>query len=912
VRQEGAAAVDVHEAAGGGGTGRVDPAVAKPPPRYQFGSLQRSLPLAPSTSSQSGSQALPTVQAAPALPHSEPTSSSSSSSSSLPAAQTRDTPAPASPASAISLPPPASPGAPPSWPSWTPPHPRPHMRDLTGRLHRLVPRLEDCAKGMALATRPGHAWALVPPVLCVDTGTVGGEFWDCEDLVRWVAVAWAGWLWHCVTRTVPKRPDVVRLLPAVHLDWKRTQHCRVFTRIPHPRSLRLDYVPDGASEVLGEALQRHVLAELETLRVVDCERAALQAVAAAAVRAGPLPLLRSFHYSGRCAGPVLEMLCKKDQFRGLRELRFYGYAESGHESMDMFGAALAQLPSLRQLSVNAFPPRGLLSLFAAIESVGALKELRTLVLGAVVKESRASLCEAINKPGSLPALQELRFRTPAFDVFPWLSCIRPGALPALRTLEFVWDVPYADIIPEDIPDDIPGSAARFPLLHTLVLNSVNCQSPHGMRWLGEAIASPGSLPSLRTLDLSRSVVDAESMAAFCAAITTHHVGHLPMTKLVLGDYFRFGSDLPACMRALSGVLASGALARLEVLDLGSSGTVDIEGTRPLCLALEAPAALPVLRELYVPWMTFDGEDMRCLCESLGKPSTIPTLQRLWIGNHGDSRQTVPGMRCLGASIAVPGAFPSLTALDLPRADLRDEGMQRLCEALGKANAMPMLRTLRFHNNSLQGPDFRWLGEAIGAPGALRSLRSLTLRGCYGGGDEAMRWLGAGLEVAGAVPSLETLDVTDCSIGSEGLRHLCRALGKADALPSLRTLKLAENKLEEEDLRWLGEAIGAPGALARLEELDLECTGLGTPGIRWLCSGILVPGALPSIRKINIARTCEPGEAVDVLTEAMSRADVVPTLQMLAMFDCVTNAYMESWGLWGIVQARPMLRLSERW
>jgi hypothetical protein len=116
--------VDVHQAAGGGGTGRVDPADATPPPRYQFGSLQRSLPLAPSTSSQSGSQALPTVQAAPALPHPEPTLSSSSSSSPLPGAQMRDTPAPASPASAD---PPPSPASAPSSPSWTPPR-RPRGR----------------------------------------------------------------------------------------------------------------------------------------------------------------------------------------------------------------------------------------------------------------------------------------------------------------------------------------------------------------------------------------------------------------------------------------------------------------------------------------------------------------------------------------------------------------------------------------------------------------------------------------------------------------------------------------------------------------------------------------------------------------------------------------------------------------
>jgi hypothetical protein len=102
----------------------------------------------------------------------------------------------------------------PMWPTWEPPSARASLPEPSGALRRLVPKLEDCARRMAVSNRPQSARDLVPGVVCADTDTAASAFWDCEDLVWWVTSKWSvpdNMQAYC------RRPDVTRLTRLVLL-----------------------------------------------------------------------------------------------------------------------------------------------------------------------------------------------------------------------------------------------------------------------------------------------------------------------------------------------------------------------------------------------------------------------------------------------------------------------------------------------------------------------------------------------------------------------------------------------------------------------------------------------------------------------------------------------------------------------
>ncbi|CAK0841104.1 unnamed protein product [Prorocentrum cordatum] len=127
------------------------------------------------------------------------------------------------------------------------------------------------------------------------------------------------------------------------------------------------------------------------------------------------------------------------------------------------------------------------------------------------------------------------------------------------------------------------------------------------------------------------------------------------------------------VRQLAVVLASGALPRLQALDLFGNRVGD-EGAAALAAALRAPGALPSLQVLNLTNNRVGDEGAAALAAALRAPGALPSLQVL---DLGDNRVGAEGAAVLAAALRAPGALPRLQLLHLGGNRVGDEGAAAL-------------------------------------------------------------------------------------------------------------------------------------------------------------------------------------------------------------------------------------------
>ncbi|KAK1335381.1 hypothetical protein QTO34_003167 [Cnephaeus nilssonii] len=246
----------------------------------------------------------------------------------------------------------------------------------------------------------------------------------------------------------------------------------------------------------------------------------------------------------------------------------------------------------------------------------------------------------------------------------------------------------------------------------------------------------------------------------------------------------------------------------------------------------------------------------------------------------------------GALSSVLRSLPSLRELDLSYNQLRDAGLQLLCEGL--LDPQCHIERLQVEYSNLTAASCEALASVLRAKRELKELGGcgLTTANCadlcgivaakaslselqLGNnklGDAGIAELCPGLLSPGS--RLKTL-LWECDITASGCKDLCRVLR---AKESLKELSVAGNEVGDEGVRLLCESLQEPSCqleslmkscsltaaccphvsamLARnrsLQELQLSNNKLGDAGMEVLCQGLDQPGA--TLRMLSLG-DCE--------------------------------------------------------
>jgi Leucine Rich repeat len=649
---------------------------------------------------------------------------------------------------------------------------------------RLVPRLEDCARRMALLGRKKDAWKLLPAVLCAEEGSMCAEFWDTEDLVRWVASRWAGRLVCRRREWEDLSPDLLRLPQDVEFVESCGAVIGAATDLQVLRA-KATHLPKAASPEAAVLRRPGLLDNLEELDVWPMHEEVLPLFADVLDKAGRLPAMRTVRVKRRYA-PSLEgfhtfvaAISVAGKLPRLRVLEM-DCKSLDDEDVRALSAAVLHMPRLQELRISSpetVTSAGIRWLCATVSTPGALRVLRLLDLDMVRLDADAVLyvADAIGSPGALPALQTLRLPySNAAEMAPLSAAIsRPGVLPQLRCLE---------LLPLREPAD-------------------------RLRWHVAAMTTRGAFPHLRVLHFEFDVVDGETMRDFTNAIRER--GALPAAESL-----SFADSLVSAegMRCFAAAVADGTLAMLREIDLGGT-RVDLEGVRYFSEAISSPGVWPLLAVLRMHYMPLGLDGVRAFSDAIRKPAVLPSLREL---NLAGSRLDAACMRALCTALALPGTLPALQVLLLDKNKFGAEGA-------------------------------RHLADAIGAPGALRSLRRLDLFRCDIG-PEGMRWLSGALAKPTAVPRLQTLNLRDCELGPEGLRRVGEAIGSPGALARLEELDLSMNPAPVGGLNGLLTCLRVPGALPAVRVIDIRYNAnfYDEHYVQHIAAVIGTPGVLPSL------------------------------------------------------------------
>jgi uncharacterized protein (TIGR02996 family) len=257
---------------------------------------------------------------------------------------------------------------------------------------------------------------------------------------------------------------------------------------------------------------------------------------------------------------------------------------------------------------------------------------------------------------------------------------------------------------------------------------------------------------------------------------------------------------------VSSLAASPHLAGLRGLNLGFE---NIEQG-----SLQVLASSPYLQNLTHLdtgglWGIFDRLDL----EAVTAPGVFPRLTSLTL--HGGKFDATHLLRLLGACY-----FPQLTALDLTRWRLGDDGARAFATA-----APPGLRRLELGYTNIRS-------------GGARALAAANL------------------------PELTTLDMSGCPITAVG----ATALLNSQHLPHLRDFSMRLANLDDSGIRKLARAKG----IRRLTSLRLEGTRAGVAGMRALADS----PHLTNLTHLSINLWLDRGEAIKQLAQSPYVAGLV--------------------------------------
>ncbi|EOD22570.1 hypothetical protein EMIHUDRAFT_469610 [Emiliania huxleyi CCMP1516] len=331
---------------------------------------------------------------------------------------------------------------------------------------------------------------------------------------------------------------------------------------------------------------------------------------------------------------------------------------------------------------------------------------------------------------------------------------------------------------------------------------------------------------------------------------------------------------------LAEVLASGAVPRLEELDLGDNKIGD-EGFEALAAALGKEGAVPRLEQLYLEGNKIGDEGCKALAAALGKEGAVPRLENLHLrfNKIGDE-----SCKALATALGKEGAAPRLETLELGFNQIGDESCKALAAALGKEGAAPRLETLELGFNQIGDEGCKALAAALGKrkEGAAPRLRWPYLEGNFQIGDEGCNALAAALGEE-AAPELDALELSQSSlsrIGDEGCIALAAALGKEGAAQRLETIYLDGNsQVGDEGCKALAAALGKEGAVPRLKNLYLRDNQIGDEGCKALAAALGKEGAVPRLVRLSLPENKIGDEGCKALAAALKEG-AAPSLKTL--------------------------------